>query len=243
MRLDLFLFKNNFTKSRNQSLELIKNGFVSINDEIIIKPSFEVESSVESKDSNLNIKILKKEIFVSRAGEKLDCYLKEHKLDLSNLDILDIGSSKGGFAQVALKYGARSVTCVDVGINQLDSALRNDSRIYLFEGCDIKDFKSNKIFDYVLCDVSFISLSHIINYIYNLARSEALLLFKPQFEVGRLAKRSKKGVVLDKKSVESALEDFLNTLSKSGFEVVCIAPSKIRGKEGNEEIFINIKKK
>lgn len=236
MRLDVFLFQNNFTQSRNQSIELIKNSFVSVNGVIITKPSFSV-------DSTANIHILKDEIFVSRAGEKLDSYVRENNLTFNNLDVLDIGSSKGGFSQVALKYGAKSVTCVDVGINQLDSTLRENSRIYLFESCDIKDFRANKAFDFVLCDVSFISLSNIIEHIYRLSLSQSLLLFKPQFEVGRFAKRNKKGVVMDKASVESALQAFLEILIKNGFEILHIQPSSFRGKEGNEEIFINIKKK
>ncbi|RDU63540.1 TlyA family RNA methyltransferase [Helicobacter sp. MIT 14-3879] len=238
MRLDIFLFHNKFTQSRNKAIELIKNGFIKLNNEIILKPSFNVDSTLKN-----NIEILKKDIFVSRAGEKLDSYIRDNNIIFNGLDILDIGSSKGGFAQVLLKYGANSVTCVDIGCNQLDKALRDDSRIKLFESCDIKDFHTNKKFDFIVCDVSFISLKCIIEHIYTLASNEILLLFKPQFEVGKNIKRNKKGVVIDKNAINNSLNLFISYLKNNGFIIKNIEASKFKGKEGNEEIFINIKKK
>lgn len=236
MRLDVFLTQNNFLSSRNKAIELIKNGFVKVDDKIITKPSFLVLQDSE-------IEILKKEIFVSRAGEKLDSYIKKHNLNFADMDVLDIGSSKGGFTQVLLKYNAKSVTCVDVGKNQLDISLRSNPKIRIFESCDIRDFKSKVTFDFVICDVSFISIKNILDSITRLSKGESLLLFKPQFEVGKFAKRNKKGVVLQKDIVDSALNSLLDVIAQSGFLILNVEYSALKGKEGNEEIFINIKKR
>lgn len=227
--------QNNFTKSRNKALELIKNGFIKVDNNIILKPSF----FVSSKSS---VEILKKEIFVSRAGEKLDFYVKENNINFNELDVLDIGSSKGGFTQVLLKYGAKSVTCVDVGVNQLDETLRKDSRVKVYESCDIRNFKSEYIFDFAVCDVSFISLNNILDSIYKLTKGESILLFKPQFEVGKEARRNKKGVVMQEEIINKTLDSFIKYIKSSGFSVKNISKSSLKGKEGNEEIFINIKK-
>ncbi len=235
MRLDSFLVINNFVTSRNKASELIKNNFIKVDGRIISKPSFIV-------DSNCSIEILK-EIFVSRSGEKLNSYIRAHHLDFSDMNVLDIGSSKGGFTQVLLKYNAKSVTCVDVGRDQLDISLKCNPKIKLFESCDIRDFKSTELFDFIVCDVSFISIKHILDSIFRLLGGEALLLFKPQFEVGRVAKRNKKGVVIQKDAIDSALDDLLILIMQYGFEVLNVESSALKGKEGNEEIFINIKKR
>lgn len=240
-RLDIFLYQNHFTQSRNQSVELIKSGSVSVNGRIILKPSFLVAHSTY-KAHNPRIEILKKDIFVSRAGEKLDSFIKAHSLDFRGFIVLDIGSAKGGFAQVALKYGAKSVTCVDVGSNQFDLALRSNPKIFVYENCAIADFTSEKHFDFVLCDVSFVSLNHILPDIKRLCADKALLLFKPQFEVGRNAKRNKKGVVMDKNAILNALDLFKAQLEANNFTILCAESCVIKGKEGNEEIFIYIQK-
>lgn len=247
-RLDIFLHQNHFTQSRNQSIELIKSGSVSVNGRVVLKPSFLVAHFKGANQAqNPRIEILKKDIFVSRAGEKLDSFIKAHSLDFRNLSVLDIGSAKGGFAQVALKYGAKSVVCVDVGSNQLDSTLRNNPKIFAYENCAIADFQSQNCengvrFDFVLCDVSFVSLSHILPHIKRLCGDRALLLFKPQFEVGKNAKRNKKGVVVDKSAILNALDSFKAQLKANNFTILCAESCAIKGKEGNEEIFIYIQK-
>ncbi len=234
MRLDIFLVANNFVSSRNKAIELIKNNFVKVDGKIVLKPSFIV-------DKDCNVEILK-EIFVSRAGEKLDSYIKNNNIDFTGMNVLDIGSSKGGFTQVLLKYNAKSITCVDVGRDQLDASLRDNPKIKLFESCDIRDFKSKDLFDFIVCDVSFISIKYILDSIFRLLNGEALLLFKPQFEVGKNIKRNKKGVVTQKDAIDSALFSLLSLIKQYGFEIINIESSALKGKEGNEEVFINIKK-
>lgn len=238
IRLDIFLTLHNLTQSRNQAIELIKNGFVSIQGTIITKPSFLLSKMQDST----KIAILKKDIFVSRAGEKLYSFIKANNINFDNLVALDIGSSKGGFTQVLLQNGVKSVVCVDVGSNQLDSTLRENPLVKVYENCDIKDFSVDFEFDFIVCDVSFVSLRAILPHIRRLCNDRAILLFKPQYEVGKAPKRNKNGVVVDKMAITNSLESFKDLLKTHNFSILSVETSQIKGKAGNEEIFIYIKK-
>ena len=152
MRLDTYLVEKEFVDSRNKSQTIIKEGLVSVNNKVIKKSSFKVEEgddvSVEAHDS-----------YVSRAAYKLLEFLQEHDLDVKDRMALDIGSSTGGFTQVLLERGARAVTCVDVGTDQLHKSIREDARVSVHESCDIRKFESQIQFNLVVSDVAFISLS------------------------------------------------------------------------------------
>ena len=230
MRLDVFCTQKGFVDSRNKAQELIKKGLIKVNDKICKKASFEV--------SNEKIELLQSCIFVSRAGEKLWSFLLDFTLDFENKSALDIGSSTGGFTQVLLKCGIKKVDCVDVGSEQLHKSLRQNPKISLFENTDIRDFKSEEKFDFVLCDVSFITLENILPVILHFAKDKIILLFKPQFEVGKDVKRNKKGVVKDEKKIQETLQKTLDLLMQKDLEILCVEKSKIKGKEGNEEFFI-----
>ena len=199
MRLDIFLEKKGFVKSRNKAKELIKSKKVKVDGKIITKPSFDVD--------NPKIEILE-EIFVSRAALKLKNYLDKYNICFNDKLVLDIGASTGGFSEVSLLKGAKKVVAVDVGKNQLDKSLKENPKIVSFEETDIRDFSYPYKFDVIVSDVSFISLLKIINKIDELAKNEIILLFKPQFEVGKDVKRDKKGVVKDKEAIKKAKADF-----------------------------------
>lgn len=234
MRLDTFLVQNGLCISKNKANELIKNGYVYVDDKLITKPSFEI---IDQK-----IEIKKEKQYVSRAAEKLLWFLSKHRLDVVNKECLDIGSSTGGFTQVLLEAGAKSVVCVDVGKNQLDSSLRSNKQIELYEETDFRDFKINKRFEIITCDVSFISLFLLLDKIDTLAKDTILLLFKPQFEVGKDAKRNKKGVVLDKVLIEQKKLELKNEAKRLKWTLICELDCEIKGKEGNIETFFCFKK-
>lgn len=236
MRIDKYLYEYGYCSSREKAKTLIAQKRVFINNITILKPSLELDENI-----NHDIQINTDEFFVSRGGEKLFFYLKDSNIICKNKKILDVGSSTGGFAQVLLKNNAKSITCVDVGFNQLDIALRENPKIKLFEKCDIRDFKTQEKFDLVTCDVSFISLSKILDYLY-VYSNEFLLLFKPQFEVGKDTKRSKKGVILDKKATQKRMQEFIKELENKNLKIKSIKKSLIKGKEGNEEFFFHITK-
>ena len=162
-------------------------------------------------------------------------------LNLAGADVLDVGSSTGGFVQILLQHGAKSVTALDVGSSQLSEILRRDPRVIVRENTDIREFSSEKKFDLITCDVSFISLNLILKSLASLAKSALIVLFKPQFEVGTEAKRNKKGVLKDEKAVRAARAKF-ELCAELGLAVLHTGACKITGKEGNREFFYLLKR-
>lgn len=234
MRLDYYLFQSGLVQSRQKAQELIESLSVFVNGRLVNKNSFEISS-------NASIVFKEQKQWVARSGEKLYRFLLSNEISVEGREILDIGSSTGGFSEVLLHLGAKKITCVDVGSNQLHQKLRQDSKISFFENQDIRTFK-HAPFELVVCDVSFISLSLLIDKIYDLTAQECILLFKPQFEVGRGVKRNKKGVIIQKESIQEALEKFLFLSKQIGFRLKICEMSAIKGKNGNEEYFIYLSK-
>lgn len=236
MRLDVYLVENGYFESRNRSLEAIKSGKVKV-DGKIAKPSTKC-------DETSNVEVENEKFYASRAGRKLEAFLKEHTVSLKDKKALDIGSSTGGFAQILLENGVKSLTCVDVGTNQLHFSIRENERVKVHENCDIRSFKPEAKFEIISCDVSFISLGDILNDINTLALGscDIILLYKPQFEVGRLVKRDSNGVVTDVDAIRHARIGFEQKCKELGWEKIVDIPSKIQGKEGNTEYFYHFKK-
>ncbi len=229
MRIDQYLKENFDIQSRNKASELIKAKKIKVDGKIITKTSLDV-------NENSNIEILEDDFFVSRAAYKLKYFLEElPNINLKNTISLDIGSSTGGFTQILLNNDVKEVICVDVGSNQLHEKIKADNRISFFENTDIRDFKSEKEFEIVTCDVSFISILNIIEDINRLANDKIIILFKPQFEVGTNVKRDKKGVVKDKKAIIKSREKFLDYTKLLNWELKYSSMSKLQGKDGNEE--------
>ncbi len=230
MRLDTFLVERGEFASRNKAAEAIRAGRVSVGGRQISKPSYNVGSEDE-------VVVAEGEDWISRAAGKLAGYLREHPVAIAGKPCLDIGSSTGGFTQVLLRQGAARVDAVDVGRDQLHASLRSDPRVRVFESTDIRDFDPESRYPIIVSDVSFISLSHILPSIARLAeeRAEVILLFKPQFEVGRQAKRDRRGVVTDEGAIESAMERFEGETAALGWELLRKVPSSVTGKEGNLE--------
>lgn len=234
MRLDKYLIENGYFESRNRALEAIKSGNILVNGKSV-KASTKIEK-------NSKIEIKKEKFYIGRAGKKLDFLLKEYNLDIENRNALDIGSSTGGFAQILMEQKVKSLICVDVGKNQLHYSLKNLKNLTYFEELDIRDYKPNKKFDLISCDVSFISILKIINDIDRLSSKDILILYKPQFEVGKNIKRDSKGVVKDLFAIKESQKEFLAKTRELLWELVSIIPSPLLGKEGNQEYFYHFKK-
>jgi len=234
-RLDNYLVENGLCESRNRAQRIIKDGLVSVNRKVITKSSYKV-----SVDDEVSIQEHKS--YVSRSAHKLDEFLNELDLEIKGRVALDIGSSTGGFTQVLLEREVSEVSAVDVGHDQLHKSLREDRRVYSYEACDIRDFESDKEFNLVVSDVAFISLLNILDDIDRLATKDIILLFKPQFEVGREAKRDNNGVVLDKKAISNAMIRFEDACKLKKWKLMIKSPSKLTGKEGNLEYCYYYKK-
>jgi 23S rRNA (cytidine1920-2'-O)/16S rRNA (cytidine1409-2'-O)-methyltransferase len=233
MRLDVYLLNNNFVDSRNKAIELIKNSKIKVNGDIVKKPSLNVD--------NPNIEILE-EILVSRAGWKLKNYIEKYNVKVEEKIAIDIGSSTGGFSEVLLKADIKEVYCVDVGSNQLHEKIRNHTKTKVFENFDIRNFETDKKFDIVVSDVSFISLNLIIKKIDELSNEDIILLFKPQFEVGKDTKRDSKGVVVDNYAIEESMRFFEENCKNLNWNLFIKEKSSITGKEGNQEWIYHFKK-
>ena len=228
MRLDIYLTQFLNIQSRNKAAEIIKSNKVKIDGKIVSKASFIL-------NENMKVELLEENFYVSRAAYKLKYFLDEISIDMKMKNCLDIGSSTGGFTQILLENDVNKVVCVDVGSNQLHEKIKNDKRIEFFENQDIRTFQSKENFDIVTCDVSFISILNIINDINRLSKEKIIILFKPQFEVGTNVKRDKKGVVKDKKAILRSREKFINECKLLNWELLYSSPSKLEGKDGNEE--------
>ena len=231
MRLDVYLFEQGLAQSRNRASDMIKAREVFVDGAVVIKASFKV-------GENNSVVIKEKTQYVGRAGDKLKGFLQEFReLHIEGMCCLDVGSSTGGFVQVLLEEGALHVSAVDVGSEQLHISLRDDARVELFEKTDVREFVSEREFDLLTCDVSFIGLEQILKDLDRLSSAKILILFKPQFEVGLGVKRTTKGVVKDEFAINRAKEKFLASCFALGWELLKTQKSILKGKEGNEETF------
>lgn len=227
MRLDNYLVQTGVVDSRNKAQTLIKEGSVTVDKKVIKKSAFNVLEGMQVEANN--------HLFVSRAAQKLLHFLPQLPFSVEGFEVLDIGSSTGGFCEVLLQAGAKHIDAVDVGSDQLHVSLQNDSRITSYENCDIRGFESDKMYDLVTCDVSFISIHHILEAIEHLASKYIIILLKPQFEVGKEAKRDKHGVLKDGRDTVRVMDSFKLACEAKKWRLLAKEPSALSGKEGNVE--------
>ena len=156
---------------------------------------------------------------------------------------LDIGASTGGFTQVLLEQGLKTVVAIDVGHGQMVSDLKYDPRVTCIEGLNARDLSHDHLTtrpDLIVSDVSFISLKLAAEPALRLARPEAqcVLLVKPQFEVGRDG-IGKGGLVTDEALVQKTLEDITQWFTAlPGWAMTKLIPSPITGGDGNKEYLL-----
>ena len=93
--------------------------------------------------------------------------------------------------------------------------------------------------DWVVCDASFIGLAKVLEVPLRLAARSCTLvaLIKPQFEVGR-DEVGKGGIVRDPALHARVCDEVREWLEASGWQVLGIAESPIKGTEGNVEFLI-----
>lgn len=229
MRLDKYLVEEGYFESRNRANDAIKAGKVKV-DGKVAKASAKI-------DENSLVDVEDEKFYVSRAARKLENFLAEHPVEIRGKRALDIGSSTGGFAQILLENGADRLTCVDVGKAQLHVSLRTNEKVSLYEETDIRQFQSEDPFELITCDVSFISILQITEAIDRLAKTgtDIVILYKPQFEVGKDVKRDSRGVVQDLDAIARRKEAFGAEAKKLGWKLQYEALSQVQGKEGNQE--------
>src|SRR5690606_8830100 len=174
---------------------------------------------------------------VSRAALKLIAGLDAGGIEVAGKVCLDVGSSTGGFTQVLLERGAAKVFAVDVGHDQLHQSLRHDARVVSLEGTNARELDRETIpepIDLLVCDISFVSVTKVLDAGLGLCgpEADAVILYKPQFEVGRDFV-GKGGIVTDEAASARAMGEVVEFVTGKGFALKAQVPSPIAGGDGN----------
>ena len=232
-RLDVLLVERGLLESRQKAQATIMSGLVFVNQQRVDKPGTSVanDAEIEVRGNVLQ--------YVSRGGLKLEKAMATFPIELKGAVCGDIGASTGGFTDCMLQNGAVKVYAVDVGYGQLAWKLRSDPRVVCMERTNARYLDHEQIpeeLDFASIDVSFISLKLILPAVCGILKNggHVACLVKPQFEAGK-EKVGKKGVVRDPAVHLEVLENFLVHAKESGFTVLDMTFSPIRGPEGNIE--------
>lgn len=183
---------------------------------------------------------------VGRGGEKLQGAIEALDLDLRGHEVLDVGASTGGFTDAALQNGAARVVAVDVGRGQLHERLRQDPRVMVRDRTNIRITDPTDLgeFDSVMADLSFISLSTVMDNLIRCTRpgGQLVLLVKPQFEVSTQDAGHNGGVIRERSLWNEALERTAMAGLRYGAQVEGMCVSPITGADGNVEFFIHLRR-
>lgn len=235
-RLDVALVRRGLARSRGQASELIAAGRVRLDGRTATRASAKVPpAALLAADADP---------WVSRAAHKLLGALKASGTAAAGR-ALDAGSSTGGFTQVLLEAGCTPVYAVDVGHDQLAPAIRSDPRVVVREGLNLRDLRladlDGEPVDVVVADVSFISLTLLVGPLLACLRPDgfAMLLVKPQFELGRSA-LDDHGVVADPARAPQAVAAVVDAAASVGWTCVWQGDSPLPGASGNREFFVKL---
>ena len=243
VRLDQALVARGLARSRTHAASLISEGKVSSAGQVLSKASLQVE---DSKD--LAVEHTEQDSYVSRAGHKLAGALDAFPaISVAGKRCLDAGASTGGFTDVLLRRGAAHVVAVDVGHGQLVPQLRDDPRVEVHEGLNVRYMSAVDIGGTValtVADLSFISLTMVV---LPLALStepggDLVLMVKPQFEIGK-DRLGRNGVVNSERERRMAVEKVAKAALDAGADLCGLAASPLPGQDGNVEYFLWIKRR
>ncbi len=238
-RLDAELVRRGLARSREQAVQLVQDGLVTVGGAVAGKPATGVTADaaivVRPPDPD-------EPSYVSRGGHKLAGALTAlSELDVEGRRCLDAGASTGGFTDVLLRGGAREVVAVDVGYGQLAWALQQDSRVLVRDRTNVRDLTPDAIggqVDLVVTDLSFISLRLVLPALFGCVRPDGdlLVLVKPQFEVGR-DRVGRGGVVRDPDLRAEAVLRVATAAADLGWGTRGVTASRLPGPAGNVEYF------
>lgn len=240
-RIDLLLVEKGLAASRTQAQALVMAGAVVAGEQRVDKPGQLVDAALP-----LRVKEdAAPQKYVSRGALKLEKALAEFPVDPRGKVCADLGASTGGFTDLLLQRGAAKVFAVDVGYGQLHPRLRADPRVVVRERENARHLGSGSLgepVDLVTGDLSFISLRLVLPAVKALLRpgGDAVLLVKPQFEVGK-GEVGKGGVVRDDAQRRAALEQVEEAARALGFVVLGEAESPIEGPAGNREWLLGLR--
>ena len=233
VRLDTLLAERGLFASRSRAAASVLAGEVLVGGRPAARPAQLVPDDAPLAVSDAS------ERFVSRGGRKLAHALEVLGVPVAGRLALDVGASTGGFTDVLLRRGAASVIALDVAADELDPRLRHDPRVHPLDRVNARELTPAAlpfVPDLVVVDVSFISATKVLPAVLGCvaARFDALVLVKPQFEVGR-ERVGKNGVVRDAADRRRAL---VGVAAASGAAVLGFASSGLPGPKGNRETFV-----
>jgi len=232
-RLDSILIEKGWAKDKNEAFVVVTEGRVLVEGQKAISPAQVI-------NPNARIEMRGGQEFVGRGAYKLEASLEKFNLDVQNKICADIGSATGGFTQVLLKAGAKKVYAIDTAKGKLALKLREDPRVTVMEGTDVRDIQSLPDPIHVATiDISLIPLEDILPHVKRLLSQggAVVALFKPQYQT-RDPKLLKHGVIRDPVERERLLESFLKWIKERGWKILDQMESPIRGSEGNTEYLI-----
>jgi 23S rRNA (cytidine1920-2'-O)/16S rRNA (cytidine1409-2'-O)-methyltransferase len=241
-RIDVLLVERGLAESRARAQALVLAGAVVAGEQRAEKPG-------QLVDPDLPLRVKEgagPQRYVSRGALKLEKALEAFPVDPAGKVCADLGASTGGFTDLLLQRGAARVYAVDVGYGQLHPRLRSDPRVVVRERENARHLRAASLgepVDLVVADLSFISLRLVLPAVRDLLRpgGQAVLLVKPQFEVGK-GEVGKGGVVRDEAKRRAALEGIEAAARELGFEVLGHAESPIAGPAGNVEWLLGLRR-
>lgn len=237
-RVDVLLVERGLFESRAKAAAAIMAGDVQVarGGRRINKPGQTIETDAE-------LLVAERDRYVSRGGIKIENAFKAFpEIAIDGRNALDAGASTGGFTDFLIKHSARHVIAVDVAYGELHSSLRNDPRVTVIERTNIRDLRPDQLEyrpDLLVADLSFIALAKVIKPLVDLAAEDfdAVLLVKPQFEVGK-ERVGKGGVVRDRETRIDAIHEAAVAANQAGCVVKGACSSGLPGPAGNQEAFL-----
>ncbi|MGK2955410.1 MAG: TlyA family RNA methyltransferase [Solirubrobacterales bacterium] len=236
-RLDTLLAERGLFSSRTAAARAVRAGQVKlgVDGPVALRPSQDVDPATD-------LQVLEGKRYVSRGGTKLANALDTLELDVTGLRCLDVGASTGGFTDCLLQRGAAHVISLDVAYGQIDDTMRNHESVTVIERLNARDLLPTDLDyrpDLTVIDVSFISLTKVLEAVVNATAEDAriLAMVKPQFELGR--KRVGRGGVVrrpeDRLEAVTGIADFALAM---GLTLLGVAPTGLPGPKGNLETFL-----
>jgi 23S rRNA (cytidine1920-2'-O)/16S rRNA (cytidine1409-2'-O)-methyltransferase len=236
-RLDVWLAEHGLAESREKAQALVMAGRVRVGGQKVEKPGARVPEGA-------SVAVEAGPGYVGRGALKLAGALDALGVDPAGRIAVDVGASTGGFTETLLSRGALRVYAVDVGRGQLHERLRQDPRVVVRDRTNARSLSPDVVPEpcsLAVMDVSFISVRLILPALLSVLApgAEAVVLVKPQFEVGR-SQVGRGGIVKDEALHRQALLDVAREAQRLGYGVRGACPSPVPGAEGNREFFLHL---
>ena len=172
MRLDEFLRKAGYFKSRSQAKEAIRRGFVKVDGKVVTKPAYQVKGS--EKIEVLTESVPKGYYKLKELDEKYGI-IKEGDV------VLDLGSSAGGFLIYAsekakLVYGIEYSREFEEVLREIEEE-RENVRVFIEDAFKF-DVSKLESLDVILCDLTLdpeIALKALMRFVSKLKKNGKIL--------------------------------------------------------------------